>query len=304
MQGGCIRQAVGKILQGRTPAGLTEEEVVHITQAGRDKLILEDSLIRLDASPRMIVGDIHGHLDTLLYIFDTFGYPPDKRYLFLGDYVDRGPDGLECMCLLISYKVLFPDTIHLLRGNHESTITHYYGFYDECARKLNKQAHLHFLCLFDTLPYAALISNSVLCMHGGLSPDLRAIADLERLPRPAPIPDQGLVTDLMWSDPESGLTGWAIGRGGAYTYGENVVERFCRTNSLQLIVRAHQIVDAGYEFFANKKLITVYSTPNHCERENKASVLCVEPSEEAEGGVTLSLRVDNNTHVLRNKTTI
>ena len=81
------------------------------------------------------------------------------------------------------------------------------------------------------------------------------------------------------------------------------MERFCRTNSLQLIVRAHQIVDAGYEFFANKKLITVYSTPNHCERENKASVLCVEPSEEAEG-VTLSLRVYNNTHVLRNKTTI
>ena len=71
MQGGCIRQAVGKILQGRTPAGLTEEEVVHITQVGRDKLMHEDSLIRLDASPRMIVGDIHGHLDTLLYPSST-----------------------------------------------------------------------------------------------------------------------------------------------------------------------------------------------------------------------------------------
>ena len=174
--------------------------MTHILSMGADKLMMDNTLLRLDA-PRVIVGDIHGNLRALLHIFDTHGYPPDTRYLFLGDYVDRGPHGVECMCLLLAYKVLFPDAVHLLRGNHETGISEMYGFYDECVAKLNmyenfttklpcttlgtglartgtntgtprynKRMWIDFLCVFNRMPYAALLGDVMLCMHGGLSP--------------------------------------------------------------------------------------------------------------------------------------
>ena len=92
-------------------------------------------LLELEA-PLQIVGDIHGQYTDLLRLFEFKGLPPNASYLFLGDYVDRGPSGLECMFLLMALKVKHPDKIHMLRGNHEcAAINRIYGFYDECKRR-------------------------------------------------------------------------------------------------------------------------------------------------------------------------
>ena len=99
--------------------------------------------------------------------------PPEANYLFLGDYVDRGKQSLETIALLLAYKIKFPENFFLLRGNHEcASINRIYGFYEECKRRFNIKLWKTFTDCFNCLPVAAIIDEKILCMHGGLSPEL------------------------------------------------------------------------------------------------------------------------------------
>jgi serine/threonine-protein phosphatase PP1 catalytic subunit len=188
-------------------------------------------------------GDIHGQYSDLLRLFEYGGLPPQSNYLFLGDYVDRGKQSLETICLLLAYKIKYPENFFLLRGNHEcASINRIYGFYDECKRRFNVRLWKAFTESFNCLPVAALIDEKILCMHGGLSPDLTNLDQIRNLPRPVPIPDTGLLCDLLWSDPGKDVKGWGMNdRGVSYTFGSDKVAEFLTRHHLDLICRAHQV---------------------------------------------------------------
>ena len=118
-----------------TPVQLQEREAAVLVASAEEAVSKSPMLLELDA-PLQIVGDIHGQFVDLLRLFEFKGLPPNASYLFLGDYVDRGPSGLECMFLLMALKVKYPDQVHMLRGNHEcAAINRIYGFHDECKRR-------------------------------------------------------------------------------------------------------------------------------------------------------------------------
>lgn len=199
----------------------------------------------------VIIGDIHGQFPDLLRIFDKVGYPPKSRYLFLGDYVDRGKQSLETICLLFAYKIRYPNNIDLLRGNHEASQVNFnYGFYDECKRKYNIKVWKTFCEVFNWMPVAALIDEKILCMHGGLSKELSVVDQINGIKRPTEVPETGieydqlgLLCDLLWSDPSADIKrDWVVNeRGVSFLFSKNVVDKFLAKNNLDLIVRAHQV---------------------------------------------------------------
>jgi serine/threonine-protein phosphatase PP1 catalytic subunit len=170
---------------------LTEEEVRTLCIRAREIFISQPILLELE-SPLKVCGDIHGQYSDLLRLFDDGKYPPEANYLFLGDYVDRGMQSLECICLLLAYKIKYPENFFLLRGNHEcASINRIYGFYDECKKRYNIKLWKTFTDCFNCLPVAAIIDDKIICMHGGLSPELNTIDQIKRIMRPTDVPDTG-----------------------------------------------------------------------------------------------------------------
>lgn len=114
---------------------ITDDEIRGLCLKSMEVFLSQPNLLELE-TPLKICGDIHGQYYDLLRLFEFGGFPPESNYLFLGDYVDRGKHSLETICLLLAYKIKYPKTVFLLRGNHESaSISYVYGFYDECKRR-------------------------------------------------------------------------------------------------------------------------------------------------------------------------
>ena len=236
-------------------------------------------------------GDIHGQFYDLMKLFRIGGDIPETKYIFMGDYVDRGYFSVECIELLLALKARYPDRVTLLRGNHESrAITQSYGFYVECLNKYgNENAWRYIVEVFDCLNVAAIIDEKIMCVHGGLSPSLRTIDTINSIYRFKEVGDEGLLSDLFWSDPEEDIIGYFIisfvclmsrfqhsFRGAGWVFGGDVTHEFNEINGLSLICRAHQVAMEGYQYFFDKALCTVWSAPNYCYRTNNlASILQV-----------------------------
>jgi len=232
----------------------------------------EESNVQPVSTPVTVCGDIHGQFPDLLELFRTGGsIASGTHYIFMGDYVDRGMYSLETLTYLLLLKARYPDRITLLRGNHESRqITQVYGFYEECLQKYGSiNAWKWCTQVFDYLTVAALIDGRILCVHGGLSPDIRTIDQIRStIPRKQEIPHDGAFCDLVWSDPEEvdGMT--PSNRGAGFLFGASVVREFVEVNGLELVSRSHQLVQEGYKYFFPPEnfLVTVWSAPNYCYR--------------------------------------
>ncbi|VDM31670.1 unnamed protein product [Hydatigera taeniaeformis] len=268
---------VRRIRPGRN-VQLNESEIRGLCLKSREIFLSQPILLELEA-PLKICGDIHGQYYDLLRLFEYGAFPPEANYLFLGDYVDRGKQSLETICLLLAYKIKYPENFFLLRGNHEcASINRIYGFYDECKRRYNIKLWKTFTDCFNCLPIVAIIDEKIFCCHGGLSPDLLNMEQIRRIMRPTDVPEQGLLCDLLWSDPDKDVSGWGENdRGVSYTFGTDMVAKFLQKHDLDLICRAHQVVEDGYEFFAKRQLVTLFSAPNYCgEFDNAGAMMSVD----------------------------
>ncbi|OZC09735.1 phosphoprotein phosphatase 1 domain protein [Onchocerca flexuosa] len=250
------------------------------------RIIMEDGTLVEVEVPIKVVGDIHGQYEDMHKLFGVIGKVPDVKMIFLGDYVDRGPQSIETIIYLLCLKVKFRDRIYSLRRNHETlTVNRIYGCWNECALKSNVNLWRNFQSFYNRMPMAGLISKRVLCMHGGLSPHLTNLEQICQIKHPCEPSDRGLLIDLIWSDPTNKANGWSNSAGDlSYSFGTGVLLSACKLLKIDLIIKPHQVVQDGYELMVGEKLITIFSAPNYAGQfNNVGAIVCVDGSLQSEG---------------------
>lgn len=266
-------------------AQITLKEINFVLNSVQEILISESSLLELHASITL-VGDTHGQLHDLLRIFDKCGYPPTRKYLFLGDYVDRGFRSIETIILLFCYKILYPDKIFLIRGNHETpSVNTRCGFKSEIHRYYKENCFeiwSRFNEVFNLLSISALIDDKIFCIHGGISHHLTNFQEIRDIQKPI---DENLIfngdkseimIDFLWAEANSKIENWKIGsKRKKVTFGLMPLENFIKKFNLKMVCRGHEVANEGTEFpfFPNQTFFTIFSAPKFkLYHNNKAAV--------------------------------
>lgn len=268
--------------------GTLEKSAAHYLISQAKSLFQYEKNIIQVSDPVTIVGDIHGQFFDLLKLLEIGGSPDNTTYLFLGDYVDRGIFSVEVILFLYALKINYPDSIFLLRGNHESRqMTTFFNFRIEVLHKYDLETFELIMESFDMMPLACIVNRKFLALHGGISPGLNELADIENIFRFEEPPRDGLFCDILWADPVESANGSLIekfkynaARSCSYYFGQQAASRFLKRNGLNSIIRAHEAQLEGYKMHRwnglNKfpVVITIFSAPNYCDcYNNKGAIL-------------------------------
>lgn len=269
---------------GRTiPIPKFEEQMLKNLMNEEIKHLKEQSALIYLRSPIYVIGDIHGNIYDLLRVFIFAKPPPASRFLFLGDYVDRGQYSMEVLALLFCLQLAYPEHIYLIRGNHEfEGVNSFYGFQSEINSQYGNSTLYDIAnTVFGWLPIAAKVNEDIFCVHGGLSPNLTKMKMFNQVKRPMKSYEKTFVADLVWSDPSSESSQYVHSqRGTGVTYGSEAIEEFCENFHINKIIRAHQCVLQGISLF-NGNVYTVFSCSNYADGgENRCGIIFINLSGE------------------------
>ena len=228
-------------------------------------------------SPITVIGDLHGDLQDLMRIWHSQDKWYESKVVFLGDYVDRGDFQLEVVTVLLALAVQYPTQVSLLRGNHEfESVNSIYGFREQVMERYSEKVWKAFNEVFTYLPLAAVIDKRFFCVHGGLSPRLNTLDDIESLQLPIQEMDDPLVAHLLWSDPGDCSCEFLNGsRGRGLIFGLKAVEDFLAKNNLRGVLRAHENVPSGVKMMFDGKLVKVFSSSGYNASQDKAGYVKV-----------------------------
>ncbi|XP_003746749.3 serine/threonine-protein phosphatase PP1 [Galendromus occidentalis] len=251
---------------------ISADECINVAEYASEVFASQETLVEIPV-PVTVCGDTHGQFMDLLRILTTGGVPPQTTYVFLGDYVDRGKNSIEVLIVLFIYKILFPTQMYMIRGNHEEArVNSTYGFLSECINRYGFEVYTAFNNSFNNMPVAAIIGQRIFCCHGGIVKDLDSLQAIADIARPVKQPNENaIMSQLTWSDPNRDSDGWTeSARGVGFMFGKTPLWQFLEKFDLDLLARAHEVVQDGYEFFGMRRCVTIFSAPKYCDQFDNA----------------------------------
>ncbi len=230
-------------------------------------------LTRIESFRKVIaVGDIHGDLETLLLILDNLSVEEidegETAVVFLGDYVDRGSQQLECLLVVLELKRLYPRSVFVLRGNHEppphlTPWPHDFPWQLEQLYGRLEGARVYSLCLdlFQRLPLAAFWGEGALFVHGGLpTENYKKASSIEEYLDTNAKEWSDVHTEILWNDPaEIDDVRIPSPRGAGFLWGKPVTKWVRKGFGVKLVVRGHEPSLQGYKLNHDNTVLTIFS---------------------------------------------
>lgn len=266
-----------------------------------DVLLNEETKCTKVLSLCFIIGDIHGNLEDLLSLERCIWSRVPfmcSNFVFNGDYVDRGQWGFECSIYLFAFKILAPNKVTLLRGNHEvRSLQAHYSYKRECVQKYGEALGIKVWeitnKIYDKLPVCAVIDDAIYCAHGGIPRSATKLDQISKVKRELPDPEKQskIAWEILWSDPchnqqfseicnmlkvrpkETGGFIKNTKRGTAFLFNEDGANSFLRNNGLTHIVRAHEVPPSGVTFHFGNKCATIFSCSHYCGNNNPCTIV-------------------------------
>ncbi len=262
---------------------LTRTDITELVSRVRPFVEEEKNLIEDLRGDVLVVGDIHGDFKAVKYVVNLWRNEHNSL-VFLGDYVDRGKQQLETINFLLALKLLYPRRVILLRGNHETpSVNSSYGFSFECIKKFEKEANRvynEYNTLFSYFSPASIFKK-ILLVHGGIPLGLNRLEDINAIPKGDLDAENDIIGQMLWNDPSEYYHGFEPNweRGIHCTFGKKAFVEFLEAHDITMVIRGHEVFPEGYKYFFDRKLLSIFSSPNY-RMQNKAQI--VEISEEGE----------------------
>nr|MDO8081196.1 metallophosphoesterase [Candidatus Freyarchaeota archaeon] len=244
---------------------LGEKEIRELISDASTILDKEPKLVHFNENRILFVGDTHGDLESTIPIVRQFIKEKYDGVIFLGDYVDRGLMQIENINYLLAFKLLLPEKVILLRGNHETPLANrYYGFLSEVSSTFSTEFYNLYAKLFSYLPYASLVNGEILCLHGGFAKGLNTTKQIEDLPKEVEVSNPTLF-QILWNDPRDGVKGFTPSdRGeGIFFFGKDVYENFAKNNNIKHLVRGHEVFRNGFHWYFGGSVLSLFSASNY-----------------------------------------
>jgi len=245
---------------------ITPEDIEQITGMVTDLYRNQPNVVDLPNRNVIFVGDLHGELDSILSVQNLYLKYQNHYFVFLGDYVDRGPAQTRTFNLAMALALSDPRRVHLLRGNHESDeVARRYGFYNEVTRKFSIEVYNNYLKVFQVLPMAAISPNTLFACHGGVPEGVESIDDLQKCNRFYPDYEDDVLLQLAWNDPKDADFRFAANSRGARVkaFGRIAFNEFVKNLDIQIMFRAHEVFPEGFKRFFDERLFSVFSASYH-----------------------------------------
>lgn len=301
---GGLRQLVDKALK------MNLQEFVQLTDRVVELLTKENGHIGtlyttgklVEAQPKgevNVAGDIHGDLETLAQILQDSRFIEKMQrgehplLIFLGDYGDRGIYSPEVYYVVLKLKETYPGRVVMMRGNHE-------GPEDLLASPHDLPAHLHrkfgedwvkaydkLRRLFDQLYNAVLMNEQCIMLHGGVPSQAKSIEDLAYAHKKHP--RESHLEEILWSDPEEGISGtYPSPRGAGKVFGNDVTDNFLKMLNVKVLIRGHEPSEAGYKINHDGKILTLFSRKGEPYFNNQAAYLQLDLTAKVESAYQIS----------------